>query len=147
MRSENDLKHALWLMRLSYLRYALKTAPDALKLFEQESEELRLSPQFKSLLEPFVPKSAKQVSAEPLNGIERFLKEVRMERPISTEDLKAKLDRKESIKEACSLRVAVIIFVVTTVIFFALSFVLFIFFLVWLLSKEDIGSYEPIKGV
>jgi hypothetical protein len=26
MRSEEDLSHALWLVRLSYLRYALKTA-------------------------------------------------------------------------------------------------------------------------
>jgi hypothetical protein len=26
IRSEEDLKHALWLMRLSYLRYGLKTA-------------------------------------------------------------------------------------------------------------------------
>ena len=66
MRSEEDLNHALWLMRLSYLRYALKTSPDPQKLFEQESEELRLSPRFKSLLEPFVPKTPKQVSAEPV---------------------------------------------------------------------------------
>jgi hypothetical protein len=28
VRSEGDLQHALWLMRLSYLRYALKTASD-----------------------------------------------------------------------------------------------------------------------
>jgi len=66
MRSEEDLSHALWLMRLSYLRYALKTSADPKKLFEQESEELRLSPRFKSLLEPFVPKTPKPVSAEPI---------------------------------------------------------------------------------
>src|SRR5882724_2845151 len=66
MRSEEDLPHALWLMRLSYLRYALKTSTDPQIPFEQESEELRLSPQFKSLLEPFVPKIPKQVSAEPV---------------------------------------------------------------------------------
>jgi hypothetical protein len=66
MRSEEDLSHALWLVRPSYLRYALKTATDPQKLFEQESEELRLSPRFKSLLEPFVPKTPKQVSAEPV---------------------------------------------------------------------------------
>jgi hypothetical protein len=65
VRSDADLKHALWLMRLSYLRYALKTAPDARKLLEQESEELGLGPQFRSLLEKFVP-SARQVLAEPL---------------------------------------------------------------------------------
>jgi hypothetical protein len=66
MRSEEDLGHALWLMRLSYLRYALKSATDPQKLFEQESEQLRLSPAFKLLLEPFVPKTPKQVSAEPV---------------------------------------------------------------------------------
>src|SRR5216684_3715917 len=37
--SEEDLKRALWLMRLSYLRYTLKTAADR-KLLERESEEL-----------------------------------------------------------------------------------------------------------
>ncbi len=59
MRSERDLKHALWLMRLSYLRYRLKTATDPRRLLEKETEELHLSPQFKSLLEHFVPKTAK----------------------------------------------------------------------------------------
>ena len=68
VRNEKDLHHAVWLMRLSYLRYALKIASDPRQLFEQQNEELQLSPQFRSLLEPFVPKSAKQVSAEPLTG-------------------------------------------------------------------------------
>jgi hypothetical protein len=66
IRSEQDIAHALWLMRLSYLRYALKEATDPRRLFEQESEELRLSPRFKSLLEPFVPKNTPTVSAQPL---------------------------------------------------------------------------------
>jgi hypothetical protein len=66
MRGEEDLSHALWLMRLSYVRYALKTSTDPKKLFEQESEKLRLNPHFKSLLEPFVPKTPKQVPAEPV---------------------------------------------------------------------------------
>jgi len=66
VQSEDDLKHALWLMRLSYLRHTLKTATDPRGLLEHESEELHLSPQFKSLLEPFVPKTANQVSTEPL---------------------------------------------------------------------------------
>jgi Luciferase len=55
VHSEDDLKLALWLMRLSYLRYVLKTAPDRRKLFDQESDQLHLSPQFKTLLEQFVP--------------------------------------------------------------------------------------------
>ena len=66
VRSEEDLKHALWLMRLSYLRYALKAAADARQLFEQESEALHLSPGFKSLLEKFVPSDANRFVAEPL---------------------------------------------------------------------------------
>lgn len=66
IRSEQDLEHALWLMRVSYLRYALKTAGDARKLFEQESEALHLTPRFKSLLEKFVPSKASSALAEPL---------------------------------------------------------------------------------
>ncbi len=66
IRSEQDIAHALWLMRLSYLRYTLKEATDPRRLFEQESEELRLNPRFKSLLEAFVPKKTRAVSAEPL---------------------------------------------------------------------------------
>ena len=68
IRSEQDIAHALWLMRLSYLRYALKEATDPRRLFEQESEELRLSPRFKSLLEPFVPKNTRVSSAESLSA-------------------------------------------------------------------------------
>jgi hypothetical protein len=66
IHNEDDLKHAVWLMRLSYLRCALKTAPDPRGLLKQESEELRLGPQFRSLLEKFVPLTARQVLAEPL---------------------------------------------------------------------------------
>jgi hypothetical protein len=45
IRSEEDLNHAVWLMRLSYLRYALKKAADPRELFEQDSKQLRLVPQ------------------------------------------------------------------------------------------------------
>jgi luciferase-like monooxygenase len=69
IRSEENLTHALWLMRLSYLRYALKTAIDPRKLFEQQSEELGLNPHFKSLIEPLVPETPKQVSAEPVQAL------------------------------------------------------------------------------
>lgn len=64
IRGENDSGHALWLMRLSYLRYALKTAADPLTLLERESEQLHLNPRFKSLLAAFLPNSAKRASAE-----------------------------------------------------------------------------------
>jgi hypothetical protein len=68
IRGENDLRCALWLMRLSYLRYALKTASDPRGLLQQESEELRLSPQFKSLLEPFIPRTAGHDPREPITA-------------------------------------------------------------------------------
>jgi len=57
-RGEDDFRHALWLLRLSYLRYALKTASDPATMLAQESTHLRLSPRFKSLLEPFLPRVA-----------------------------------------------------------------------------------------
>ena len=58
IRGEEDFKHAVWLMRLSYLRYALKTASDPRLYLNEQSEELQLSPQLKSLLEPLLPRSA-----------------------------------------------------------------------------------------
>ena len=58
MHSEEDLRQALWLMRLSYLRYALKTAVNPSELLAQESERLQLSPSFRNLLGQFVPRKA-----------------------------------------------------------------------------------------
>jgi Family of unknown function (DUF5519) len=52
--SEDDLNHAVWLMRLSYLRYALKAAVDPSQLLEQQGAELRLTPQFQSLFQALV---------------------------------------------------------------------------------------------
>jgi hypothetical protein len=68
IRSEQDIEHALWLMRLSYLRYTLKTANDPRGMLEQESEELNLSPEFKSLLVRFVPKNANLPATERLSA-------------------------------------------------------------------------------
>jgi hypothetical protein len=58
VRSEGDVKHAVWLMRLSYLRYALKIASDPRLALDESGEELQLSSKLKSLLEPFVPRLA-----------------------------------------------------------------------------------------
>ena len=68
IRRDEDFKHALWLMRLSYLRYALKIAVDSRETFQHESEELHLSRRYKSLLEPFMPKSARQIHSEPTSA-------------------------------------------------------------------------------
>src|ERR1700684_2210336 len=61
VRNGDDFQHAVWLMRLSYLRYALKTAPNPRELLKRQSEELQLSPRFSSLLEPFLPANANLV--------------------------------------------------------------------------------------
>jgi hypothetical protein len=58
VRTEEDFKHAIWLLQLSYLRYTLKTATAPYELFDQQSNELHLTPQFRSLLEPFLPVKA-----------------------------------------------------------------------------------------
>lgn len=58
----DDVRHAAWLLRLSYLRYVLKAVPEPAKRFEQESERLRLTPQVRDLLARFVP-GAERVAA------------------------------------------------------------------------------------
>jgi hypothetical protein len=57
IRGEKDFTHALWLMRLSYLRYALKSAPDPRDLFEKETETLDLNPELAAVLERFMPQA------------------------------------------------------------------------------------------
>jgi hypothetical protein len=59
IHTEKDFHHAVWLMRLSYLRYRLKTIAEPRDLLENESERLYLSPRLQSLLEPFVPNPSK----------------------------------------------------------------------------------------
>ena len=56
IRGEHDLIHALWLLRLSYLRYALKTDSNPETLFREATNELHLSPRFALLLRHFLPR-------------------------------------------------------------------------------------------
>jgi hypothetical protein len=51
IRNGADLQHALWLMRLSYVRHAMKTAAHPEQFLEQESKALKPSPELMSLLE------------------------------------------------------------------------------------------------
>jgi hypothetical protein len=60
IRSNKGLQHAVWLKRLSYFRYAMKTADDPRELFAEASRELQLTAQFKPLLEQFVPLTKNQ---------------------------------------------------------------------------------------
>jgi hypothetical protein len=72
VRSDEDSQHALWLMRLSYFRYALKTAPDPHGLLAEASRELQLTAQFKSLLGQFVPSTSKKEIASSARTITRL---------------------------------------------------------------------------
>jgi len=65
---EGDLQHALWLLRLSYLRYALKTAGDSRGMLEHESEELGLSLHLRSLLQQHLPTRPECATADRLTA-------------------------------------------------------------------------------
>jgi hypothetical protein len=54
VRREDQMPHALWLMRLSYARYAIKNTNALQKVFEEENRRLALPEPFHSLLEQFV---------------------------------------------------------------------------------------------
>ena len=68
VRGEEDLKHAIWLMRLSHLRYALKTADDPRRYLDEQTEDLQLDPHLKSLFEALVPKIGSGVAPIPAAG-------------------------------------------------------------------------------
>jgi len=68
VRKQEDLSHALWLMRLSYVRYALKGASDPRGMLERESEALQLPPHFRSLMEKFVPGTANHAAIDTLSA-------------------------------------------------------------------------------
>ena len=53
-------------MRLSYLRYSLKTASDPSGMLERESEELALSSHLRSLLQQHLPTRVESVTADSL---------------------------------------------------------------------------------
>ena len=68
IRTDDDLQHAIWLLQLSYLRYALKTAVSSNELFEKESAKLLLSARLKSLLQPFIRPSARMGPDYPISA-------------------------------------------------------------------------------
>lgn len=58
VRGEADVARAVELMRISYLRYALKVASDPREFLRQESKALHLSPRYVSLLQRLIPRAA-----------------------------------------------------------------------------------------
>ena len=68
MGHERDTKHGLWLMRLSYVRYALKTDENPRQFFDRETSDLHLGPRLKLLLASFIPSVPSSASAERLSA-------------------------------------------------------------------------------
>src|SRR5260370_29518614 len=62
VRRDVDVQHAVWLLRISYLRFVLKAVPDPGKRFDQESDRLRLNSRLKALLRRFLP-AGKEIAA------------------------------------------------------------------------------------
>lgn len=54
IRGRKDIEHAIWLMRLSYLRYALKTAAVSTQLLANEAQRLHFSPALVEILARFI---------------------------------------------------------------------------------------------
>ena|SRR5579864_3085843 len=57
VQRDSDIDHAIWLMRLSYLRYALKRASDPQSTLARHAAAMRLTPRYQALIEEFFPKS------------------------------------------------------------------------------------------
>lgn len=55
IRNGEDVEHAVWLMRLSYLRYALKSSADPSSLLATEGDRLQLHPELRVALARFIP--------------------------------------------------------------------------------------------
>lgn len=66
IRTQADVQHAVWLIRLSYLRYELKSSAEPVSLLEHRAEELRLTPEFKSLFVPLLPAKRSRAVASKL---------------------------------------------------------------------------------
>jgi hypothetical protein len=58
VRSEKEGSQATWLMRLSYLRYALKKAADPSQMLALEGAKLQLNPRLQRLLEQLLPRAS-----------------------------------------------------------------------------------------
>ena len=55
MKDEADLSRAIWLMRLSYLRYTLKGGSTSFELFQEEAAQMHLDDRLIALLAQFLP--------------------------------------------------------------------------------------------
>jgi hypothetical protein len=69
IRGKGQIDHAIWLMRLSYLRYLLRSSVEPRELLAAEAERLHLSPELIGLISPFARFPGPQVRGTgPLPG-------------------------------------------------------------------------------
>lgn len=54
IRGDKDAGHAIWLLRLSYVRYALKLEADPFRSLEVEADRLHLDPDLITVLSRFI---------------------------------------------------------------------------------------------
>lgn len=64
LRNDADVGHAIWLLRLSHLRYQLKSAADPERVLAQQAERLQLSPALASRMAQFVPRPLRSINVE-----------------------------------------------------------------------------------
>ena len=64
IRGDKDIEHAIWLMRLSYIRYAVKFEVDPRRFLEAEAERHHLGPDLFTILSRFIPGTAGLKKAE-----------------------------------------------------------------------------------
>jgi hypothetical protein len=55
IRCDTDIEHAIWQMRLSYLRYAFKFEADPSRFFKTEAARLHLNPDQVTILSRLIP--------------------------------------------------------------------------------------------
>jgi hypothetical protein len=55
IRGDKDIEHAIWLRRLSYIRYALKFDADPQRFLEVEAERHHLGPDLLTILSRLIP--------------------------------------------------------------------------------------------
>lgn len=63
MHSDADLAAAIWLLRLSYLRYAVKDTSEPDNMLREEAKLLELSPELASLMAQFAPRKSREIKA------------------------------------------------------------------------------------
>ena len=58
IHGDKDVEHAIWLIRLSFIRYTLKFEADPYRFLEAEADRLQLGPDLVTILSRLIPAGA-----------------------------------------------------------------------------------------